>query len=318
MNAVPSPRDAGRFMGRHTRTFRFATLVMQPRLRGRIERVYAWCRYTDDIVDRATDPAAAAAELERWLLQSRAAYDGQATGLALLDEVMRELRESGGSFEHAEAVVRGVRSDLRFSPFATSGALRQYTSDVASAVGLWLCALHDVRDPWMLSRAAELGHAMQLTNILRDVGDDLEQGRLYLPLDALARHGLGLEDIQSMKAGSRPIAAAWRDLMEELIAEADHSYRLAAEAIPQLPYGFAPAVAIAAVTYAAIHDAIRRNGYDNLSLRASTSVWTKVSLGGGALRELHRRRRRGEAILTGTLLARPPVGASASDQAAAL
>ena len=164
-------------------------------------------------------------------------------------------------------------------------ALRSYTHDVASVVGLWLCALHGVSDAWMLDRAAALGHAMQLTNILRDVGADLRDGRIYLPLDLMQAHRVTPFDLRVMRFGRRPIGIEYRELVEDLMQRAEADYRFAADAIPHLPPDFARSVAIASAIYEGIHDEIRANAYDNFALRARVSLVRKLDL---AARALHR------------------------------
>ena len=124
---------------------------------------------------------------------------------------------------------------------------------------------------------------MQLTNILRDVGEDLDRGRLYLPLDVMRAHGLAVEDIvQAKRAGTTP-GLAWNLMLEELIEDAEHGYRNAADALGELPPAFRRAVAVASSVYAGIHDAIRKNGYDSLNRRATTNLAAKLSLGALAL-----------------------------------
>lgn len=305
MRTAPTVRGAGAYMAHHSRSFRLATLVLPRRDRGRIERVYAWCRHVDNIVDvgargdaqsgrggwtatagreRHTVIDVAERTLDDWLARSRDAYDGMPVGDQLLDRVMGDMRACGAPFGLAEALIEGVRSDLRFSPFTSMRELREYTFSVASVVGLWLAALHGVRDRWMTHRAAALGHAMQLTNILRDVGEDLDDGRIYVPTDMLERHGLSAADLVLMRVGLQPIGAAYRALMEELMAQADTDYALAAEAIPFLPQPFGRSVAVAAAVYSDIHSAIRQNGYDNFTRRARTTLPRKLVLAAGAIR----------------------------------
>ena len=173
--------------------------------------------------------------------------------------------------------------DLRPREYATMAELREYTWRVASAVGLWLCGLYGVHDRAMLTRASELGHAMQLTNILRDVGEDLAKGRLYLPLDVLRRYGLARVDLVAMQSGARPIDASYEAMIQEMIDLADVSYRLADEAIPHLPPAFGRSVAVASAVYSDIHRRIRSNGYDNLRRRAYTTSLGKVVTGARAL-----------------------------------
>jgi phytoene synthase len=291
MTMSPDVSTAGAYMAHHSRSFRFAALTLPTASRVRIERVYAWCRHTDNIVDvPSTAPNISADDIDReldaWLAKSRAAFNGAVTGDRLTDAVMTDLRESGGSFDFPEALVRGVRSDLRFSFFETSDDLRAYTYDVAAVVGLWLSALFGVRDPAMLERAAALGHAMQLTNILRDVGEDLASGRIYLPLERLRARGVSLFDLYAMRSRRWPITTAYREVIEDLISRADADYALAWEAIPELPAEFARCVAVAASIYAGIHDEIRANGYDNFNRRARTSFPKKLKLAARGLQRV--------------------------------
>jgi phytoene synthase len=124
---------------------------------------------------------------------------------------------------------------------------------------------------------------MQLTNILRDVGEDWDQGRVYLPLDTLQRHGIEPADIGAMRRDELPIGAPYRGAIEELMQVAEEGYRVARQAIPHLPASFRRAVAVAANVYEGIHGAIRRNGYDNLRRRAVTSPTRKIGLAALAL-----------------------------------
>ena len=271
------------YMARHSRSFRFAATLLRGAERERITRVYAWCRVTDDLVDRAGNIRHAEAHLDAWLDCSREAYFGRPSGIELVDRVMGEMAERTIPFAYASELATGVRSDLRFVRYDHLADLRVYTYRVAGVIGRWLTELHDVRDPWMLERAAALGHAMQLTNILRDVGEDWDHGRLYIPQDMLARHGLSTWDIGAMRRGVRSVDGAYRRLVEELIGIATDDYRAAYEAIPYLPAAFRRSVAVAAAVYEGIMDAIRRNGHDNLTRRAVTTTTTKLALAAGAL-----------------------------------
>jgi phytoene synthase len=145
-------------------------------------------------------------------------------------------------------------------------------------VGGWLTELFGIRDRWVLDRAFALGHAMQLTNILRDVGEDLERGRLYLPEYLMAKHGVDREFLEAKAQSGFPASSGYRRLLEELMEAAETDYDRAFEAIPFLPRFFQGPVAVAANVYRGIHMEIRRNGFDNLSLRASTSLPRKMVL----------------------------------------
>lgn len=289
---LPSVRDLASpasYMARHSRSFRFAAALLQGPERARIARIYAWCRFTDDLADHAgANIRDAESHLDSWLEWARSAYAGRPCGIPLVDEVMREMAERNISFGYASELALGVRGDLRFMQYATIDELRVYTYRVAGVVGRWLTELHGVRDPWMLERAAALGHAMQMTNILRDVGEDWDRGRLYIPRTLLSQHGLSPADIGAMRRGVRPLDDAYRNVVEELITIATGDYERAREAIPHLPPSFRRSVSVAAAVYQGIIGAIRRNRHDNLTRRAVTTMTNKVALAAAALWSVER------------------------------
>lgn len=284
---VPPLAGVERYLASHSRSFRFACRFFPRAQRARVARVYAYCRITDDLTDLPPASCASSELLDLWLKLSRAAYGGEPSRLPLLDQVMLEMAEAGASIEYAAELVEGMRMDLRGERYPSLTELRRYTYRVASVVGLWLSRLCGVSDPRILSRAERMGHAMQLTNILRDVGEDWDRGRLYLPADLLRVHGLAEDDLAMMRAGA-PISGAYQSGMESLMEIAEADYRAALEAVPALPAWFARPVAIAAHVYRGIHNEIRRNGYDNLRQRAYTRRIAKGFLAARALRELHR------------------------------
>jgi 15-cis-phytoene synthase len=296
----PAPGDAASWMrafSNGSRSFRFAATLFPPAERRRVAGIYTFCRYTDDLVDRAEGMAVEEIErrLDRWLALSRAAWEGHSTGVPLLDVVMPDAAAAGVSFQHIADLVEGMRMDLRPRCYPDLADLRVYTYRVASVVGLWLTESFGVRDESVLDRAATLGHAMQLTNILRDVGEDLEAGRLYLPLTMLEERGLDRSALEAM-ARRVPISDEYRDLIEALMTTAESWYRQAFTAIPALPLSFQLPVATAAHIYRGIHQGIRRNGHDNLRRRARTSGLDKLRLATTGLLALRRVRRAGMAV----------------------
>jgi phytoene synthase len=302
---VPALEAVDAYLATGSRSFRFASRLFSPADAAKVARVYAWCRVTDDLVDDPPDGVPAAELLDAWLGLSRRAYDGHPTGLPLLDRVMGEMAAGGVPFRHAASLVEGMRMDLRGERYATLAELRRYTFCVASTVGLWLTQLMGVDDAGVLERAERMGHAMQLTNILRDVGEDRANGRTYLPAELLAKHGVTEAALARMCAGGA-ISPAWRALVEELMAVAEEDYRAALEAVPALPPSFARPVAVAAHVYRGIHREIRRNGHDNLRRRAHTTATAKAGLALAALWELFRASRgraghgAGRTLQTGT------------------
>lgn len=287
---VPGLGSVEGYLATHSRSFRFASRFFPPADGERVARVYAYCRVTDDLVDRPPPGCDAVELLEAWVELARGAYGGRLTGLPLLDRVMGEMAGAGVPFDYAAELAEGMRMDLRGERYASLAELRCYTYRVASVVGLWLTRLFGVHNPGLLERAERMGHAMQLTNILRDVGEDWSRGRLYLPSDLLHAHGVVEADLTRMCAGGA-IPPGYRALIEELMGVAEADYRAALAALPSLPPSFARPVAVAAHVYRGIHREIRRHGYDNLRQRAHTLPLAKGALAACALWELHRARR---------------------------
>lgn len=281
------------YFARHGTSFRFASRLFPPDARDVVSGVYAFCRFTDDLVDHREDlpPARREELLDAWLELAREAYDTGRSGVVLLDQVMGDSARAGVPFRYPAELVEGVRMDLAPVEYPDSRALRVYSYHVASVVGLWLTERFGVQDPWVLERAAAMGHAMQLTNILRDVGEDLHRGRLYLPLDRMAAHGVDRGALEHAARTGSSLPAGYPGLVEELLRSAEHDYREAFPAIAALPDFFQRPVAVAAHVYRGIHTVIRKNGYDNLGRRAFTSLPRKGVLAGGALLALRRVRR---------------------------
>ncbi|HEU4879736.1 MAG TPA: squalene/phytoene synthase family protein [Gemmatimonadaceae bacterium] len=271
--------DTGSYFAKNSRSFRFASRFFPGAHQARVARVYAYCRFTDDLVDDpAVDAATSESLLGEWLDLSRRSYFGSASGVPFLDLVMQEMSSSAVPFIYAEELAEGMRMDLRGERYESMEDLRRYTYRVASVVGLWISELFDVRDRAVLQRAESMGHAMQLTNILRDVGEDLAIGRLYLPADLMRKHGV---TVDQLKSGAPD--GGYSALMEEMINAAVSAYAAGFEGIPHLPQSLRFPVSVAAHVYRGILGEIRRNGYDNLRRRALTSGSRKLALAARAL-----------------------------------
>ncbi|CAN5793679.1 hypothetical protein BH23GEM6_BH23GEM6_01870 [soil metagenome] len=280
---VPQEDQLLDYLSHHSKSFRFATRFFSAGDGLRVARVYAYCRFTDDLVDRpGTDPVKAASLLDEWMALSRRSYAGEETGIAFLDRVMRDMSEAGISFRHAEELAEGMRMDLRGERYASLAQLRVYTYRVASVVGLWISELFGVRDPATLQQAEAMGHAMQLTNIIRDIGEDLRVGRCYIPGDLMLRHGV---DEEALRVAER-LPPGYAALVEELIAAAEASYRVGFEGIGKLPRQLRLPVSIAAHVYRGILDEVRKMGNDNLRHRARTSRGRKMILAARAVTQV--------------------------------
>lgn len=293
-NTVERPPETAEanldFLGRNSKTFRFASSFLSKDAQRLVAGVYGWCRVSDDLVDEAAHlpREQVRARLDAWQDLSRSAYQGNATGVPLLDVLFGEMRERNVPFDHAQDLIDGLRMDLEPSRYCDALHLRTYSYRVASTIGAWLVRSTGIDSPWVLERAEALGHAMQLTNILRDVGDDLRMGRVYIPLEDLAEAGLSEEDLQLFADGTKPLDERWTRLMETLMDRADRDYALAYEAMPALPSSFRFGVAVAASVYQGIHGALRTNGYDNFRRRAVVGPIAKCALAAKGLWRLHR------------------------------
>jgi 15-cis-phytoene synthase len=275
--------DGDAFFRRNSRSFSFAARLFPEQFRQQVTRVYAFCRITDDLADAADGAAAQRlALLDLWERLARRAHEGGTTGFGLLDQVMHDAAAAGVPFRYVEELIEGMRMDIRTTRYETLEDLRVYSYRVAGVVGQWLTRLVGVHDEAVLDRAASLGHAMQLTNIIRDVGEDLQRGRIYVPASTLRAFGVTASMLRALADGD-PVPTRYRRMLEHLMACADTDYRAALEAVPALPRGFRLAVVVAADVYRGIHDAVRANEYDNIRRRAVTGTGTKFGLAGGAL-----------------------------------
>ena len=272
-------------------------ILFPPEERRLVRDIYTFCRFTDDLVDEAAPQAGRGDRgrlhetLDVWTEISHSAYRGRLTGIPLADVVMGETAKRRIPFALVSELIEGVRMDVEPRSYRSMDDLRRYTHRVASVVGAWLTQAFGVRDPWVLERAHDLGHAMQLTNIVRDVGEDLDMGRVYLPADRMALHGVSAESLAALKArmkGGAPVDPGYVALLEELMAAADSAYAAAYRGMPSLPTFFRRPVAIAAQVYRGIHDKVRANGHDNLNRRAYTTLREKVVLAKRGLGRLGR------------------------------
>jgi phytoene synthase len=280
----------------HARTFSFAAGLFPAEERRRVEALYTYCRFSDDLVDvggESADVEELEARLEVWRNLSRQAFEEAGSEIPLLDAVMSDAVRAGVDRLYPEALLEGVGMDLRPRRYADWTELSRYTFCVAGAVGGWMTHLFGIRDPDTLARAHALGHAMQLTNILRDVGEDLDLGRVYLPTALLARHGLDVEELTEWRRSAQPLPERYAAAMREMIAAAETRYEAALPGIRRLPPSFRRPVAVAAAAYRGIHDEVRRNDFDNLRRRAHTSLARKALLGARGLA-----RTRGGAVET--------------------
>jgi len=239
-------------------SFYYAFRVLPAEKRRALEALYAFCRVVDDCVDE--EDGEGEAGLGRWLAEVHRAYAGKPE-----TDLGRELAETVARFPIPrgcfEDVVAGCRMDLVTRRYRTFADLRVYCERVASAVGLASIEIFGYDDPRTRDYAMELGLALQLTNILRDVGVDAARGRLYLPLEDLARFGVSEE---ALLAAARSERAARPPGLERLLAfEADRArshYAAAANALPARDRRAMLAAEIMGAIYRAVLEEWARRG----------------------------------------------------------
>lgn len=264
-------------MSRDT-SFYYSFLVLPARKRRAIVAVWDFCRAVDDAVDEAADsaePAGTAAELSMWRIELEACYGGSAGspdggGAAdprgpqtsqgkTLQPYIREFNLPRAPFED---LIDGVAMDLEHVRYPTFDALSEYCRRVASTVGLICIEIFGYRDPASRTYAVNLGMALQLTNIIRDVAADLEQGRVYLPTEDLVRFGVTEE---ALRQGS--VTPPVRELLRFECERAREFFARAAADMPRVDARSLVAAEIMGGIYFGILRRIERAGYDVFSRR---------------------------------------------------
>ena len=253
----------------NSRSFHLASGLL-PRDKRRASRaLYAFCRTSDDIVDRMEgDQAAQLAEWRRRATSEHPPTDDP-VAVAWADARLRY----DIPLRYAEQLIEGVARDFGQTRYATFADLTEYCYGVASTVGLMSMHIIGFSGPEAIPSAIKLGVALQMTNILRDVGDDWRLGRVYLPQDELAAHGLSEDDLAAGVVTDR-----WRAFMR---FQLDRNRRLYAEAMPgisMLNNDGRFAIAAAADLYRGILNAIEANDYDVFTRRAYVGAWGKVRM----------------------------------------
>jgi phytoene synthase len=253
-----------------SRSFAMASLFLPRRVRAPATALYAFCRAADDAIDLCDDQPAALAQLRDRL---DTIYGGTPTG-AVDRAFAAVVADFALPRALPEALLEGFAWDVEARRYADLPALIGYAMRVAGTVGVMMALLMGTRDAAMLSSACDLGCAMQLTNIARDVGEDARAGRLYLPLDWLRAEGLD-PDAWLAEPCFNPGAGR---VVQRLLAEAERLYARAEPGIARLPARCRPAIRAARLLYHGIGDAVARAGHDSVSARAVVPMGRKLAL----------------------------------------
>ena len=281
-------------MARDT-NFYYSFLVLPPEKRSALIAVWDFCRAVDDAVDEA--PADdAPRQVAAWRAEVAACFEGRPPGTRqgrALQPLIARFRLPRAAFD---ALIEGVEMDLVTARYETFADLHEYCRRVASAVGLMCVEIFGYDDPAARTYASELGIALQLTNILRDVPGDLARGRVYIPQDELRAFGCTEEDLrrEAAAAGGGVRSESVRQLLRHQAERARTYYARAAAALPRADARRLVAAEIMGAIYFAILERIERNRYDVFSRviriprprRAliALATWVRVALRPGFAR----------------------------------
>ena len=262
-------------MTSRARTFAFAARFLPREHRQAVVVLYAFCRTMDDLADDpppGASPQEIRASIEAWREWLTSGYRSDPPEPAGLGPALQEVLERYQvPPDYLLALLKGVESDLGAVQMPDFSALYRYSSRVAGAVGLAMSHILGARQPEALVAANQLGIAMQLTNVLRDVGGDLRQNRIYLPADELAQFGYSGDRLKALIRDQEPPDRQFRSLMRFQVARTRSYYARSLASIWLLPAPARPGILIAGRLYRAILDVIEANGYDVLHRRAVTS-----------------------------------------------
>jgi phytoene synthase len=251
-------------------SFYYSFLFLPPERRRAITALYAFCREVDDVVDECTDVGIARTKLAWWRKEIGDAFEANAQ-----HPVARALSSVVGSFNLPQSrfleIIDGMEMDLDYNRYPDFATLQVYCHRVAGVVGLMAAEIFGYRDPATLRYAESLGTAFQLTNIIRDVGEDARRNRVYLPLEELSRFSVSADAIVHLTDSE-----AFRRLMQFQVDRARSFYR---EALATLPApdrrSQRPGLVMAAI-YQTLLDEIAADGCRVLDQRISLTPLRKL------------------------------------------
>ena len=271
--ALPDPADihaCRAALRAGSSSFHTAGLLLPRHVRDHASALYAFCRVADDAADiggRRESIEALRGRLDAVYAQRPRAdpIDRAFAAVVALHAVPREL---------PEALLEGLAWDIEGRSYETLADLEAYAARVAGSVGAMMALVMGVRDPQALARACDLGVAMQLTNIARDIGEDARLGRIYLPLAWLREAGLDAKQLCARPSWS----PALQSVVTRLLAAADALYVRSGSGIRQLPFGCRTGIHAARLIYADIGTVVRTTTFDPIVQRAVVPTRRKLAL----------------------------------------
>ncbi|WP_291991296.1 presqualene diphosphate synthase HpnD [Candidatus Accumulibacter sp. ACC007] len=251
-------------------SFYYSFLFLPPPKRRAITALYAFCREVDDVVDECHDAQIAATKLVWWRQELSSVYGGKPQ-----HPVSQALQSACAEFnlpeEQLQEIIDGMEMDLQQSRYLDFKALSLYCYRVASVVGLLAAEIFGYQDRRTQKYAHDLGVAFQLTNIIRDVGEDARMGRIYLPIDELQRFEVTAADILNARHGDN-----FQRLMAFQVERAEHYYTQAIDALPASDRRTQRPGLVMAAIYRTLLDEIKRDGYQVLTQRTSLTPIRKL------------------------------------------
>ena len=262
-------RQAERITKAHSKSFFLASSLLPEEKRTAVRALYAFCRMVDDIVDESSDePREARLDYWRGMVEAASFPTDDLVAAAWADTLTR----CHIPRHHALQLIDGVARDLTQVRYQTFDELATYCYGVASTVGLMSMYIVGFKSHEAVPYAIKLGVALQMTNILRDVGEDFRKGRLYLPREELAFYGIREEDIAACR-----VTDNWRQFMKFQIVRTRQLYEESWEGMRMLDRDGQLAIGAASVFYQGILDEIEKNDYDVFTQRVSLSAFGKLS-----------------------------------------
>ena len=261
--------DADAVLAKHGRSFYWARYLLTDRHASRATRLYRFCRHVDDLADEASSADAAGHALDTL----RLAIAQHKTPSPLVADMLALMQECALPSSVVLELIDGVQSDLGTVRFADESSLLRYCYQVAGTVGIMMCHVLDVSDGAAFHHAIDLGIAMQLTNICRDVAEDAALGRRYLPASLIG--DCAPTALQDPASSFQPIVCEALDL---LLKKADCYYRSGERGLLYLPSGARSGVLVAARLYREIGVQLQRRHYDYWTGRVTVSPTAKLRL----------------------------------------
>lgn len=254
----------------HSKSFYFASKLLPEEKRSAVRALYAFCRTVDDIVDEVESKKDRDFELNYWrgIVQTVSSSPDDLVASAWTDTLTRYHIPR----HYALQLIDGVARDLSQSRYQTFEDLATYCYGVASTVGLMSMYIVGFKSHEAVPYAIKLGVALQMTNILRDVGEDYRNGRLYLPREELAFYGIHETDIAEGR-----VTDNWRQFMKFQIDRTRQLYKESWLGVKMLEREGQLAIGAASTFYCGILDDIEKHDYDVFTRRASLSSWGKIS-----------------------------------------